>query len=83
MANTQYQRGVQDMLNAGINPMVATAQNLGSAKAFSPSSAGGSASNYNFSSSITGKYMATMVKSFGNALGLGNASSAKMLAGLL
>lgn len=83
MANTQYQRGVQDMLNAGINPMVATAQNVGSAKASAPVSAGGSASNFNFKNGMIGQGYATMLKTFSNAMNVGSKTGASMLAGLL
>lgn len=84
MANTQYQRGVQDMLNAGINPMVATAQNLGSAKAYAPSGASSAPASANFSNGMLGKGLASMVKGFSQGLGLSSLTgSAKLLSGLI
>lgn len=85
MSDTTYQRSVADMLKAGINPTVMFANNGGSAKISSPTSAGVAGSNANPSGSMLGSMLGDVVKGFGNAIGLGNdkAGAAKLLSGLM
>lgn len=85
MSDTQYQRSVADMLKAGINPTIMFAQNGGSAKNSAPTSAGVASSQANPSGSVLGSMLGNVVKSFGNAIGLGSdkAGAAKLLGDLL
>nr|WEY17970.1 MAG: DNA pilot protein [Microvirus Sku126] len=68
MANTQYQRSVQDMVKAGINPMVAFAGGAGSAKVSAPSSAGASGGNIDKSGGIFGRATAKYINQMADNL---------------
>lgn len=84
MDSTQYQRAVQDMLAAGVNPMIAFSGGAGSAKDSGGSSSSGSRSNFNRSGGILGSMLGSAVKSFGQSIGVGSgAGAAKLLGSLL
>lgn len=67
MSNTEWQRGIKDMQAAGINPMVLTAANAGSAKAGAGSGVSASSvasKDYSRSFGVLGSAMANMVNKF-------------------
>lgn len=83
MSNTTYQRSVQDMIEAGINPMVMFANNGGSAQISSPQSAysGGSAGHAaNMvharidNAGVLGKALGNMVNNFTKTVDFGGAA---------
>lgn len=79
MSNTEWQRGVKDMLAAGINPMVLTAANAGAAKnvgSQGQANYSGSAKDYSRGYGVMGSALANMVNKF---LGNVNTNDSKAL----
>lgn len=68
MSNTAYQRGMADMVQAGINPMIMYAQNGGSAKASAPSSGSQPAGQFDRQGGLLGRATARYINQMADNL---------------